>query len=41
MTPLELWTGIAIGVLIIGSLIVFVWFLYDLFRLGIDGGRSE
>ena len=33
MTALELWTWIAIGVLILGSSAVFVWFARDLLRL--------
>ena len=41
MTPLELWTWIAIGVLTIGSAAVFVWFLYDVMRLGIGGDDRE
>lgn len=33
MSPIELWTWIAIGVLVIGSSMVFVWFVRDLFRM--------
>lgn len=34
MTALELWTRAAIAVLIGGSLVVFIWFLRDLMRMG-------
>jgi hypothetical protein len=33
MTALELWTWIAIGVLIVGASAVFVWFLRDVLRI--------
>jgi hypothetical protein len=33
MTALELWTWISIGVLILGSSAVFVWFLRDVLRM--------
>jgi hypothetical protein len=33
MTAIELWTWIAIGVLIVGSCAVFVWFARDLLRM--------
>lgn len=36
MTSLELWTWIAIGVLIIGSSLVFIWFVRDLLRMGLE-----
>lgn len=34
MTALEFWTGVAIGILIVGSLTVFAWFVRDLVRMG-------
>lgn len=37
MSALELWTRVAIGVLTLGSLIVFVWFVRDLLRMGREG----
>jgi hypothetical protein len=33
VSALELWTRIAIAVLIVGSLAVFVWFVRDLLRM--------
>jgi hypothetical protein len=32
---MKLWTWISIGVLVLGSLAVFVWFLVDVARRGI------
>ena len=34
MTALELWTWVSIGVLILGSSAVFIWFLRDVLRMG-------
>jgi hypothetical protein len=33
MTALELWTWVSIGVLVVGSSAVFVWFARDLVRM--------
>ena len=33
MSAIELWTRLAIGVLVVGSLLVFVWFACDLVRM--------
>lgn len=41
MTGLELWTRIAIWLLIGGSVLVFAWFAYDLLRSGLTFGPSE
>jgi hypothetical protein len=33
MNVWTLWTWISVGILTIGSILVFAWFLYDIFRI--------
>lgn len=44
MSALELWTRVAVAVLIFGSMGVFVWFVRDLIRMvrsGSVGARED
>ena len=41
MSALDFWTWVSIGVLTVGSALVFAWFLRDLARLRRRRGRGE